>query len=133
MGNNRKKTMAKIPTILAIDDNETQLDIFKKILGPKYEICTADSASSAMHFLNKEKADLILLDIAMPNISGLDFLYDIRKIPSYMNVPIIIVSGIPGQDFLNKAKESSAFDVLFKPVKQETLIKTIEAAFAGTV
>ena len=117
--------------ILSIDDNAVQHKIFENILVPKYEVRSANSASSAMKYLNTDKADLILLDIEMPNITGFDFLYDIRKIPSYMEVPIIIVSGNTGQSFINQARASSAFDVLSKPVEKEVLAGTIEKALAS--
>jgi len=118
--------------ILAIDDNAVQLNVFKNILSEKYELSTENSATTGLKFLNSNEVDLILLDIAMPNITGFDFLYDIRKIPSYMIVPIIIVSGKTGPDFFNEAKKSSAFDVLSKPVEPELLINTIERALSNT-
>lgn len=119
--------------VLAIDDNLVQLKVFHSILAPKYELCTASSASAAINYLNANKADIILLDIEMPNISGFDFMSDIRRIPSYMSVPIIIISGKTGKEFYEKAKNSSAFDVLGKPVAAETLINTIELALKRTV
>jgi CheY-like chemotaxis protein len=119
-------------TILAIDDNTMLLELFQTMLGENYNVRVVNSASSALFYLNTETADCILLDIEMPNISGFDFLRDIRTIPSYMDVPVIIVSGNTGQDFLEKARNSSAFDVMTKPVKKEVLIETIEKALAGT-
>ena len=119
-------------TVLAIDDNLMLLDLIQKMLGNSYNIETANSASTAIHFMNHNKVDAILLDIEMPNISGFDFLYDIRKIPSYMNVPIIIVSGNSGKEFFTQARNSSAFDVLTKPVKKELLIATIEKSLSIT-
>jgi len=116
--------------ILAIDDNLMQLDMFKKMLVPKYDLRLVKSASDAIHFLNVDQADVILLDIEMPNISGFDFLADIRRLPSYMDVPIIIVSANTGHEFFQKARNSSAFDVLTKPVSPETLVRTIEKALA---
>ena len=123
--------MEKKKIVLAIDDNKMQLDLFQKMLGEKYELRTVNSASSAMMYLNTSPADVVLLDIEMPYISGFDFLNDIRTLPSYFKVPIIIVSGQTGQDFLNKARNSSAFEVLSKPVNSEVLIKTIEKALAS--
>ena len=117
--------------ILAVDDNVVQLKLFQTMLGEKYDLRPAKSATDALSFLNSSHADLILLDIEMPNISGFDFLFDIRKIPSYMKVPIIIVSGNSGQEFFEKAKDSSAFDVLTKPVNPGKLIETIEKALAA--
>jgi len=125
------KNMETLKKILAIDDNLMLLELFQKMLSPQYDIQVATSASTALNFLNSHKVDVILLDIEMPNISGFDFLYDIRKIPSYMTVPIIIVSGNSGQDYLVKARSSSAADVLIKPVKKELLIETIEKAISA--
>ena len=60
--------------------------------------------------------------------SGFHFLYDIGKIPSYMDVPIITVSSNIGQDFFNKARNSAAFDVMTKP---EILVVTTGKACAA--
>jgi len=117
--------------VLAIDDDTIQLAVFKGILAKKYDLRTAISASEAMHYIHNYTADVILLDIKMPNISGFEFLNDIHRIPSYMTVPIIIVSGNEGKDFFVQAKESTAFAVMTKPVVPEELIETIEKALSG--
>ena len=117
--------------VLAIDDNVQQLTEFKSMLVPQYDLRVVKSASEAIGFLNKNKSDVILLDIEMPNISGFEFLHDIRKIPSYLAVPIIIVSGNSGAEFYARARNSSAAAVLTKPVHQEKLIHTIEEALAS--
>jgi len=117
--------MDKKRSILLIDDEIMMLELVKKMLEPEFEVGVAISASEAIHYLNTTSVDVILLDITMPNITGFEFLFDIRKIPSYMDVPIIIVSGNSGHDFYEKARHSSAFDVLTKPVKKDLLVETI--------
>jgi len=115
--------------VLAVDDNIQQLSEFKTMLNQKFDLRTVKAASEAISFLNKNKIDVILLDIDMPNISGFEFLEDIRKIPSYFITPIIIVSGNTGQEFLREAKNSSANAVLIKPVSSAVLIETIEKVY----
>ena len=122
--------MEKKIAVLAIDDDATQLTMFRNILHPEFEVWTVNSASNAINFLNANQVDTILLDISMPDISGFDFLNDIRKIPSYFKVPIIIVSGNTGNEFFTEARKSSAFDVLSKPVEPDALIATIKKAVA---
>jgi len=117
--------------ILAIDDNAQQHREFKAMLVPQYDLRVVMSATDAVTFLNTSKADLILLDIEMPNVSGFDFLGDIRSIPTYMKVPIIIVSGNNSAEFLAKAKSSTANGVLVKPVVPQVLLDTIEKLFAA--
>ena len=119
--------------VLAIDDSQVQIDIYKKTLGDKYDLRVVTCASSALHYLNEDKADVILLDIEMPNISGFQFLNDIRTIISYMDVPIIIISVHDDEKFMQEAKSSSAYDVLTKPVKAEKVIQTIEDAISTKV
>ena len=123
--------MAEKKVVLAIDDDIIQLTQFKLMLGQKYDLREVKSASNALHFLNTQKADLILLDIEMPNISGFEFLRDIRKIPSHIKVPIIIVSSNTTEEYFEKARKSSADDVLSKPVKSDMLIHAIEKALAS--
>ena len=120
------RSMEKKKIVLAIDDNVQQLTEFKTFLVGKYDFRAVKAASEALNFLNNNTVDIILLDIEMPNISGFEFLEDIRKIPSYIRVPIIIVSAHSDHEFLNRARNSSAADVLTKPVSPEKLIETIE-------
>jgi len=114
--------------VLGIDDNLQQLSEFKSILVPQYDLRVVKSASEAIAFLIRNTADVILLDIEMPNISGFEFLSDLKKIPTFADTPVIIVSGNTGQDFYNTAKNSGVVDVLIKPVKPDILISTIERA-----
>ena len=114
--------------ILAIDDDPVQLKLYHNILDINFNVWTVNSATNAIKFLNANAVDAILLDISMPNINGFEFLSDIRKIPSHMTVPIIIISGNTGMDFFNEARSSSAFDVLSKPVEPDMLVTTIERA-----
>ena len=114
--------------ILAIDDNPVDLNTLRGVLTPKFILRAAKSASEALAFLNTSKADLILLDIEMPNITGFQFLKDIRKVPSYMDVPIIIVSSKTGQAFFAEARKSSAYDIISKPITPEKLLEAMGKA-----
>ena len=115
-------------SIIAIDDNVSQLKIFQKLLGSKYDLALVKSASEAIMLLKTKEFDLILLDIEMPDISGFEFLHEVRKIPKYMNKPVLIVTSHSESDFLSHAKKSSASGVINKPVNAEELNEAIESA-----
>ncbi|MDR2965131.1 MAG: response regulator [Treponema sp.] len=123
--------MADKKIVLAIDDNLQQLNEFKSMLVPKYDLRTVKSASEAIAFLFKNPSDIILLDIEMPNINGFEFFKDIRRVPSYVSTPIIIVSGNSGAEFSEKCKKHDPAGILTKPVDPDTLIKTIEKALGA--
>jgi len=120
--------MAERAIVLAVDDNAQILKEFQAFLVPRYDLRVVKAASDAIAFLNNNKCDIILLDIDMPNIDGFQFLYDIRKIPSYFKVPIIIVSSNSGEEYFKKARSSTAADVLVKPVSQDRLVGAIHKA-----
>jgi response regulator RpfG family c-di-GMP phosphodiesterase len=119
--------------VLAIDDDTIQLSVFKGILTPRYDLQTASSAAKAMAYMNNYPADVILLDIKMPNISGFEFLNDIHKIPSYINVPIIIVSGNEGREFLEQARKTTAVAIMSKPVDPDHLVEAVGKAISGKI
>ena len=117
--------------VLAIDDNLQQLSEFKSMLVPQYDLRVVKSASEAIAYLYRNPSDIILLDIEMPNINGFEFFNDIRKIPSYIKTPIIIISGNSGQAFIDQCNKYDAAGVLGKPVKPEVLIELIEKALSS--
>ncbi|MDR1837964.1 MAG: response regulator [Treponema sp.] len=123
--------MDKKWVVLAVDDNVQQLNEFKTFLVPQYDLRVVKSAAEAISFLYKNDADIILLDIEMPNISGFEFLADIRKVPSHIDTPIIIITGNSGSELEGKAKKASVYDIFYKPITPELLINTIEKALAG--
>ena len=118
--------------IMAVDDNAMQLKTFQGILAPQYDVRVVKSAADAEGLLNEITVDVILLDIEMPNISGFEFLHDVRKMPRYMNVPIIVVSGHTEPEFLEAVRSSSAAGVLTKPVQPEALVEAIEKVLADS-
>jgi len=115
-------------TILVVDDNVTQLKIYKKMLSSHYALTLVKSAAEALKVLNIKRFDTILLDVEMPDISGFELLHEIRKNPRYMSCPVLIISGHNTPEFLAHAENSSASAVLQKPVDFEKLLSAIEKA-----
>lgn len=103
------------PRILIVeDDNETR-DILKKILTVHIEsiISEAGSGRQALEFLKKETFDLILLDIKMPGISGMDILEKTKEI--YPKTDIIVISGWDSQSIASEVLRKGASDYIPKP------------------
>ena len=116
--------------IILVDDNLSSLNQGKNILKPHYRVYPASSAEKLFETLENVIPDLILLDIEMPGMSGLEFLHAIRKNPKYMKIPIVVVTGHTEAEIVTRAGRSNISGVVYKPIHQEELFKKIEYALA---
>ncbi len=118
--------------ILAIDDEETCLEIINFSLATKgYKVFSASNGEEAIKFLltGEHQIDLILLDMMMPQMSGIDTLEQIRQIESARYIPIIFQTGTSDYAPLNKTQEQGNIAyVIRKPYKRDDLIKVVNIA-----
>ena len=108
--------------ILFIDDDPTILlisEIMLEALG--YDVITADGGVSGIELLKTNSIDLVLLDLMIPDIYGLDVLKYIKEKEEFKNIPVIIQTGIKDSDEINKAYKLGASYVLLKPYNQKDL------------
>ncbi len=112
--------------ILAIDDMPVVLNSLKSMLKGFYHIYGVTNYMSAIKFLSNNNADLIIMDIGMPDMDGFTLLSIIRKFETYKDTPVIFLTGSASPDDVKKALSSGANDYLRKPVDATTLITKIE-------
>ena len=116
------------PNILVIDDDPVIHDVIKAELKDNYHVYSAMSAAQAFDNLMAIVVNVILLDIFMPGVDGFTLLTEIKSVPGYRKIPIIVISSLDDSYFLHKLRTSVAFGHVPKPLKKETLIKMIEDA-----
>ena len=115
--------------LLIVDDNEMNRDMLARRLARKgYEISIAENALHLEDRLSQENIDLVLLDIEMPVINGLDALVQIRSTYTPMQLPVIMVTGRGDEASRERALELGAFAFLDKPVDNRELLSTIDRA-----
>jgi diguanylate cyclase (GGDEF)-like protein/PAS domain S-box-containing protein len=103
--------------LLIVDDNEMNRDMLARRLERKgYAIGIADSAHGLEDRIRDEKPDLVLLDVEMPDVSGLDALAQIRRTYSPIQLPVIMVTARNHSEDIVKALEVGANDYLTKPI-----------------
>lgn len=111
--------------ILVVDDEahiRKYLTSFLEDSG--YETCTAENGEEALDVLKKEKPDLVTLDLQMPNETGTGFYRHMTKDKQFKNVPVIVISGIPGRH-LAVTKPKAVFE---KPIDRDALLASIKEA-----
>ena len=116
-------------SIFIMEDNEMMLAQFKRILDNtgEYRTLIAKNASDALDVLNKTIPDLILLDIILPDMNGIELLKKIREDHPSADIPVIIISAIADIETKVKGIESGADDYLIKPVDRFEMLARIRA------
>lgn len=118
--------------ILLVDDEEINRFVFQEMLETMgYEVETAKSASEALVRLASSSFNLLITDLSMPDMSGLDLAKKAKEINA--NIPIILLSGWAGQQDEAKAKQDGIDCLLTKPCSMNQLIESVEKSLAVSV
>ena len=78
--------------ILAVDDNIINLATIEQELKDKYEVITVNSGARAIRYINKEKPDLVLLDVQMALMDGIETLKEMRTMENGATIPVIMLT-----------------------------------------
>ena len=113
--------------ILAVDDMAVSLTTIRTILQHEYDVRLAKSATLALEMLKQFKVDLILLDIEMPEISGLEFVGLLKKSPELKSIPIIFVTSHANPQFIDQAMAFEAEGYIVKPFIPDALVKRVKS------
>jgi two-component system response regulator PilR (NtrC family) len=112
--------------ILIVDDDETIRDTLYELLSEEYFCQTAETAENAFARLEAEVYDVVLTDISMPGISGVELLGHVRQ--RFADTPVIIISGIDDREHAEGLLRLGAFDFLMKPFTLEKVETTVKKA-----
>jgi putative two-component system response regulator len=119
MVNNRQK-------IILVDDNMTSLTIGKNMLKAYYEVYPAPSGEKLFQCLEKFVPELILLDVAMPEMDGYEVIRRLKSTPAYAGIPVIFLTAQTGGNRELEGLNLGAVDYILKPLSTPLLRKRIE-------
>ena len=114
--------------ILVIDDDPAMQELIRVILERfGFELVPALNVGSAVEILRqKNLPDLVLLDMMLPDIDGLELLRQIRETKVFDNLPVIIVSAMADSDRIRKGLDMGADRYITKPAISHNLLKTVQ-------
>lgn len=114
-------------TILIVDDEKNYLVVLEALLSSEgYEIMTADNARNALHSIRNADLDLVITDVKMPGMSGMELLSECGKIKP--DLPVIIMTAYGTIEMAVEAMKQNAYDYITKPFQNEQLKLTIRKA-----
>jgi CheY-like chemotaxis protein len=119
-------------TVLIIEDEEDAADMFAEMMRVSgYRVLKTSSSTPALTMMTTEKPDVVILDIMMPEISGLEILRQMHKDPALANIPVVVVSAKSMPADIKHGMEAGASMYLTKPVGFIELKEAIERALGG--
>ncbi|HEY6046477.1 MAG TPA: response regulator, partial [Pyrinomonadaceae bacterium] len=115
---------AKPPIVLIVKDDLPVLELLVDLLEPEgYEILTAPSARRALEITATERADIILCDVVMPGMNGLELCQHLKADPKTCDIPIMLVSAVKKEDVARlEGFAAGADDYLEIPFRTEELL-----------
>jgi len=113
-------------TIFVVDDSDTNLSMVESALEDQYRVLTMPSASKMFSLFEKMIPDLILLDIEMPEMNGIDALIKLKSYEAWKSIPVIFLTGRIDETVEAHCFELGAVDFITKPFSAPVLLKRIK-------
>ena len=116
--------MAK--TILIVDDSATLRQVVSIALkGAGYDVIEGSDGKDALSKLTGQKVHLIISDVNMPNMDGITFVTEVKKLPPYKFTPVIMLTTEAGEDKKSAGQAAGAKAWVVKPFKPEQMLTAV--------
>lgn len=103
------------PTLLLVDDEPANLQVLRHTLQNDYRLLFAKQGQAALELVAKDRPDLILLDIMMPDLSGYEICQRLKDNPLHQSIPVIFITALSDAEHEQKGLEMGAVDYISKP------------------
>ena len=103
-------------SVLIVDDEPTNLRVLNQILNDTYKLIFAKSGEEALRLIEKERPDLILLDVMMPGLTGYEVCEHLKQQKKFESIPIIFITALSDPDDEAKGLNLGAVDYISKPI-----------------
>jgi len=121
----KAKSMNK-PIILIVDDEPININMIAELLRETYHIKIANNGTKAIDIVKKQKPDLILLDIHLPDMDGYEVAERLQGNPATKEIPIVFITSRQDSDSVVQGFRVGAVDYIFKPFNQEELLVRVQ-------
>lgn len=119
--------------VLIVDDEESMRLLLGRTVEavPSVEITLAGTCEEALHLAGSRNYDVILLDLLMPGVGGIEVLKAIRSAPPNRETPVIIVSVMADEDTKMVCRSLGISDYIVKPIVRDSIVAAVKAQIAG--
>ena len=127
----RQRGAEFMAVILVVDDMRSMRDLVKAVLAKQgHEVVTREDGEQALAFARSDRADLVITDINMPNMGGVELVTALRKLTDYAATPILMLTTETTGDKKQAARDAGANGWIQKPFEPERLVAAVETTLA---
>ena len=123
--------MSERPYVLMADDEPDWLTVVGAWLETRYDHCAVKDVDELTGALRVRKPDVLVLDVAMPGVDGIEFCKRLRHDPRYSDLPVLFLTGHRDVETTRRLDECGANATLPKPVSRYQLFAAIESLLSG--
>ncbi len=118
-------------SILVVDDSTSmrQMIVFT-LKGAGHEVAEAPDGDAALEIANTREFDLVITDVNMPNVDGITLIRELRALPTYKFIPLLMLTTESAQDKKQLGKEAGATGWIVKPFNPDELQATVDRVLA---
>jgi CheY-like chemotaxis protein len=114
------------PIVLVVEDDEMQHGIFEQLFaGTGFELLFATTGTEALSVLRRRKPDIVLMDVNLPDIDGIEATRRLKSVERFASIPVIMITGRSGRDVVVESMKAGASDFVVKPVERDTLLTKV--------
>ncbi len=116
----------QVPSLLITDDDHDFRETLRVVFESRFRTLLAGNGEEALDIVRREEVHLVLLDMHMPRLTGLETLRQVKQFKS--RLPCILLSAGLDDNIIRQAQLAQAYSVLAKPISRQTLTSTVDAA-----
>jgi CheY-like chemotaxis protein len=116
----------ELPSLLITDDDHDFRETVRAVFAPRFRTILAGDGQEALDIVRSQEVHLVLLDMHMPRLTGLETLRQVKQLKS--RLPCILISAGLDEALERQARLAEAFSVLAKPISRQQLTSTVDAA-----
>ncbi len=117
--------------VLAVDDNSISLSVIEQELKDDYEVIPVNSGLRAVQYLRREKPNLILMDIQMEFVDGIETLKEIREMEGGKDIPVIMLTSMKDKEMVVESAKLGVEGYVIKPLKKQNLHNRVDRVLKG--
>ncbi len=112
--------------VLVVDDTKPILKMAKFVLGESYNVYLSNSGELALEILECKPIDIVLMDLNMPDMDGVETVSKIRKMKNIKDIPVIFFTALSSKENIESCMKVGMKDYIVKPYEPDVLLQKLE-------